>query len=456
MTEIYQTQLIQINLPEFESGLLKFICQRSNSLYNQAIYYVLRKHEMINPNGIISASYEGMASELKDESNYKFLYSQSAQQTLKAVVEGFKGYKELFKLWVSGGLEIKPKPPHYRKRGGLYPVIYPSCALTFDASSRLVRLPLGNGIKAELGLSELYIPCPYGIRASQIVELSIIPRNGCFYAAYVYKTQTEKPKLDYTLALGIDHGINNWLTCLSTNDLSFIVDGLHLKSLNNWFNKHVAYLKDGKPQGFWSEKLALITEKRNRQVRDAVNKAARMCINFCLENQIGNIVFGWNKGQKDSVNLGSKTNQTFIQMPTARLKERIAQLCRQYGIRFVETEESYTSKASFLDQDFLPTFGEDNKPEGWESSGKRVKRGLFRTAKNYLVNADLNGAANILKKVAGTLSIDLAELSKGTLTTPARWRIWNISNRVNHRAKLSGEAPPGRLCVSTGVPQSDT
>jgi putative transposase len=314
MTEIYQTQLIQIKLPDFESGLLKFICQRSNSLYNQAVYYVLRRHEMVNPGGIVSANYEDMALVLKDEVNYKLLYSQVAQQTLKAVVEGFNGYKELFKLWSSGGLEIKPKTPHYRKKGSLYPVTYPACALTFDLDSTLVRIPLGNGIKVELGLSELYIPCPFGIKPSQVVELSIVPRNGCFYAAYIYKTSVEKVEFNYTLALGIDHGVGNWLTCLSNNGLSFIVDGLHLKSLNNWFNKHVAFLKEGKPQGFWSDKLASITEKRNRQARDAVNKAARMIVNFCLENKIGNIVFGWNKRQKDSSNMSKQNNQKLCRL----------------------------------------------------------------------------------------------------------------------------------------------
>jgi putative transposase len=138
-----------------------------------------------------------------------------------------------------------------------------------------------------------------------------------------------------------------------------------------------------------------ITEKRNRQVRDAVNKAARMVLNHCIENQIGMVVFGWNKGQRQEINLGSKTNQKFVQIPTARLKNRIAQLCEQYGIQFVETEESYTSKASFLDLDQLPTFGA--KPEGWKESGKRVKRGLYRSADGFRINADCNGAANILK-----------------------------------------------------------
>ncbi len=93
-------------------------------------------------------------------------------------------------------------------------------------------------------------------------------------------------------------------------------------------------------------------------MRDNLNKAARFVINWCIEHQIGTIVFGWNQGQKDSINIGKKNNQQFVQITTAKLKGRIAELSKQYGIKFVETEESYTSKASFLDQDFLPKFGE--------------------------------------------------------------------------------------------------
>ena len=93
-------------------------------------------------------------------------------------------------------------------------------------------------------------------------------------------------------------------------------------------------------------------------MRDAVNKAARLVINHCITHGIGRVVFGWNKGQKNNINMGGKTNQKFVQIPTARLKGRIAQLCEPYGIEFTETEESYTSKASFVDRDFLPTIGE--------------------------------------------------------------------------------------------------
>ena len=168
--------------------------------------------------------------------------------------------------------------------------------------------------------------------------------------------------------------------------------------------------------------MASITEKRNRQMRDAVNKSARMVINHCIERGIGTVVFGWNMRQKDGAKMGAKTNQKFVSIPTARLKDRIAQLCEQHGLRFVETEESYTSKASFLDDDFLPTIGA--KPDSWEPSGKRIKRGLYRMGANHYINADCNGASNILREVSMTLGIDLSRVCRGALTRPTRINFW--------------------------------
>lgn len=133
-------------------------------------------------------------------------------------------------------------------------------------------------------------------------------------------------------------------------------------------------------------------------------------------------MFGWDKGQRHQANLGSKTNQKFVQIPTARLKDGIAQLCEQHGLQFIETEESYTSKASFVDSDELPVFGA--KPEGWQASGKRTKRGLYRTAMNWYINADCNGAANILRKVATMLGLGLSGVGRGSLTAPTRIRFW--------------------------------
>ena len=156
-------------------------------------------------------------------------------------------------------------------------------------------------------------------------------------------------------------------------------------------------------------------------MRDAVNKAARFVINYCLNHGIGNIVFGWGQGIKTSANLGKQNNQNFVQIPTSRLKNRIQELAESVGIIFNETEEAYSSKSSFLDNDLVPRYGE--KPKGYKFSGRRVKRGLYRSAKGILINADLNGAGSILRKVATQLGISLAEVGKAALTLPKRYTL---------------------------------
>lgn len=153
---------------------------------------------------------------------------------------------------------------------------------------------------------------PSNLDFKAIREIRILPRNRQFYAEFVYRTETSVIEINKSKVLGIDHGIDNWLTCVSNVGTSFIVDGLHLKSLNQWYNKSVAKIKALKAQGFWSNRLATITEKRNRQMRDAVNKAARIVVNHCIENKIGSVVFGWNQGQKDSSNIGKKNNKNLF------------------------------------------------------------------------------------------------------------------------------------------------
>ncbi len=423
---MFGCQQVRINPDKELKAVLEYLCSESNKLNNCAIYYArqiyFKTEKVVNKFALIN--------ELKQNSHYSALYSQVAQQTVMAVAESFSSFIGLLKGIKTGSATQKPRIPNYKKKGGFALVAYPSQAVKLKPEG--LRFPLGNKVKAWFALDAFYLPMPSNLDYKDIREYRILPRNGEFYLELVYKVETTSTQVDSSKVLGIDHGIDNWLTCVSNAGTSFIVDGRHLKSLNQWYNKRASILKENQPQSFWSKRLARVTERRNRQVRDAINKAARLVINHCLENQIGTVVFGWNKGQKDSINLGSNTNQKFVQIPTGRLKERIKQLCEQYGIKFVETEESYTSKASFLDSDELPTFGE--KPEGqalsevevWQESGKRVKRGLYRTANNWYLNADCNGAANILRKVATTLGFNLDGVGRGALTTPLRFRLWTL------------------------------
>lgn len=414
---MYGCQQSLIYTDQETQAVIEYLCSESNKVYNCALYFArqifLKTRRIVGPTEI--------CAEMARSRNRHFgaMYVSSAQQTCNSVVEAFRSFRELNRLWKRGELPNKPSPPKYRKKG-LFTVSYPRRWLKLTEKG--IRIPLGNQVKAWFGIDAIFLPMPSNLKWNIIKEVRILPRNGCFYAEFVYPVESVTVEWDKSKVLGIDHGVSNWLTCVSNIGTSFIVDGRHLKSLNQWYNKRSSILKEGKPQRFWTKQLASITEKRNRQMRDAINKAARLVIKHCLDHGIGRIVFGWNQLQKQGVDMGRKRNQEFVQISTSRLKNRIAQLCEQYSIDFIEHEEANTSAASFLDGDSLPAHGE--KPEGWKSSGKRVKRGLFRTSQNWYINADCNGAANIIRKVSITLGLDLRGVSRGALTTPLRVRIW--------------------------------
>lgn len=400
-------------------AIIEFICGESNKLHNCAVYYA---RQMYFKAKVYVRPFD-LINKLKLNPHYSSLCAQAAQQVCGAVGESVKSFKKLRSLFMEGGLEFKPKIPNYRTKDGLHLISYPRQALSKKLVNNQIIVPLGNRVQTWFGLKNFAIEMPSNLEYKDIREIRIVPRNRAFYVEFVYKVKTAITDVSPERVLGVDHGIDNWLTCVSNADTSFIVDGLKLKSMNQWYNKRVATLMEGKPNGFWSHQLARLTERRNRVMRDAVNKAARLVINHCIENKVGRIVFGWNPGQKNGANMGGKANQKFVQIPTARLKSRISQLCQQYRIEFIETEESYTSKASFVDGDLLPSFGE--KPEGWQPSGRRVKRGLYSTgAFNWYINADCNAAANILRKVATMFGLDLSGVGRGVLTAPLRIAIW--------------------------------
>lgn len=352
--KMYGCQQIRINPKSELKAILEFLCSESNKLANCGTYYA---RQLFFKTGKMPSKFD-LHRELGNNSHFGAMYSQVAQQCLTTVAESFKSYRGLLKGIKKGTVTQRPKLPGYRKNG-LNLVTFPSQAVKLKHGK--FRFPLGSKVKIWFGIDAFYMPMPRNLKYQNIKEYRILPRNNEFYLELVYKIADIKTDVDVSNVLSIDHGLNNWLTCVSNVGTSFLIDGRKLKSMNQWFNKRVSVLKENQSQGFWSKQLASITEKRNRQMRDAVNKAAIIVINHCIDNKIGTVVFGWNIKQKDSINLGAKTNQKFVQIPTARLKNRIAQLCEQYGIKFVETEESYTSKASFLDNDILPKFGE--KPE---------------------------------------------------------------------------------------------
>ena len=163
-----------------------------------------------------------------------------------------------------------------------------------------------------------------------------------------------------------------------------------------------------------------ITRKRNNRINDYLSKAARIIINYCLNSDIGKIVLGYNEDFQRNSNIGSINNQNFVNIPYGKLRDKLIYLCKLYGIESKLQEESYTSKASFFDGDEIPIYEKEN-PQEYVFSGKRIKRGLYQTKKGKLINADCNGALNILRK---SKVVDLNVLyNRGELNTPKRIRV---------------------------------
>lgn len=354
------------------------------------------------------------------------LPSTPAQQTLLSVSEAFKSFKELRNKFVKGELDYRPKPPKYRTSGGLFKIAYPNTGAQrpkLSEDGKTLSFSLGNQVNRWFGIKSFNLPMPENLDYSKVREFTILPKNGAFYLEASYEVKKETHPLNTSEALGIDLGTaSNLLACVDTNGNSFLVDSRQAKAMNQLYNKRIALWQKGKSQGYWDVVCDTISRKRNNQMRDMVNKAAKLAVNHCIKYGLGTLVIGWNQGIKTESNMGKRENQKFVQMPLAKLKSRISQLCEKHGIRFVETEEANTSAASYLDGDSLPEHSK--KPDGWKASGKRSPRGLYTTANKSKVNADLNGAANILRKVARNLGIDLSRLGRRCLTTVGRIRLW--------------------------------
>ena len=254
--------------------------------------------------------------------------------------------------------------------------------------------------------------------------MKIIPKyNGRYFKiAYCYEVEEENLQLNQDNSLAIDIGLDNLATCVTNTGTSFIMDGRKIKAINQSWNKRKAKLQSilSKQNLYTSEKLQRITNKRNNRVDDYLKKAARYIVNYCIENDIGTIVCGYNSDFKREIDLGKRTNQQFVQVSFGKLRSQLKCLCERYAMKYIEQEESYTSKASFLDLDEIPVYQAESQ-EKYNFSGRRIYRGLYRTKEGRMINADVNGAANILRKSKQNLQME--GLCRGVLVTPLRIRL---------------------------------
>ena len=407
------------HLTKEEYNILRELCRTAKNLTNQAIYNI-RQHYFQEKQYL---KYEANYHELKCYENYKLLNSNMAQQTLKNTDEMFKSFFSLIKLAKQGKYNFRYiKLPNYLPKNGYSNLIIGQIRI----KDNILTIPFSNTFKKKINKKiKIQIKIPSVLEDKKIKEIRIIPKfNARFFEIqYTYEIEEENINLNINNALAIDLGINNLCTCVTNTGKSFIIDGRKLKSINQFFNKYNAKLqsiKDKQNIKRQTKQQYLISHKRKNRVDDYINKTCRYIINYCLTNDIGTLVIGYNQSFQNKANLGKRNNQVFTHLPFGKIREKLEYLCKRYHINYILQEESYTSKASFFDNDELPIYNADN-PQTYEFSGKRVKRGLYQTKDGYLFNADCNGALNILRK---SKAVDLTVLGRsGELDTPKRIRI---------------------------------
>jgi putative transposase len=242
--------------------------------------------------------------------------------------------------------------------------------------------------------TKLIIDLPDYIKDCEIKEIRILPRNKWFDLHIIYKKEELQEKLNNEY-LSIDLGVDNLMTCVDTkNSKSFIIDGKHFKWMNQNFNRiksdYQSKLKTINNR-YNSNKINNLYNKRNNYLNNYFHLISKRIVDYCVDNQIYNIVIGYNKLWKDNSKLSKITNQNFVQLPFGRLIMFVEYKCKLNGINFRTNEESYTSKCDALALEPI------KKQEVY--SGKRIERGLFKSSNNKVINSDVNGALNILRKV---------------------------------------------------------
>lgn len=371
---MFLTQKNQIrDLSKAEYNALQALCRLSKNLYNVGLYSVRqyffqeRKH----------LQYEGNYHLCKGNENYKLLNTDIAQQTLKVVDRTFKSFYGLIKAVRHGVYHQKVKLPNYLPKDGYFLLIVPcGWASRKDTKTgvktkvpRLAikdgkfRVPMSNQFRQEYG--EVWIPFPKRISYETLKEIRIHPCfNARFFQVELIQEAVETPiESDPDIAMAIDFGVNNLAACTVTTGASFILDGRPIKSFNQWFNKRNAQLQSIKDkQGIkgYTKQQAFLTQKRNNQIRDYLNKVVCYIANYCIENKVSQIIVGYNPGIKQEINIGKVNNQKFVQVPFHSLKLKLQAMCQRYGWTYQEQEESYTSLASAIDGDEIPVYNQGN------------------------------------------------------------------------------------------------
>jgi putative transposase len=351
----------------------------SKNLYNAANYVIRQAfiHEGVY------LCYEEMHTRMKSHEAYKALPRKVSQQVLRLLHKNWVSCFKAIEAWKADPSQFLGRPclPKYKdKQHGRNLLVYTIQAMSKPALARGKIIPSG-------------LPIVIETRQHNVDQVRIVPKSGYYVVEVIYEQAETQADVDPALYAGIDIGIDN-LATLTSNKVGFVprlVNGRPLKSINQYYNKRKAELQSILKDTRFTARMERITNRRTRRIDHYLHTASRHIIDLLVAEGIGTLVIGKNPNWKQEVNIGKRNNQQFVCIPHARFIDMLTYKAKLVGIAVMVTEESYTSKCSFLDREPI------GKHEQY--LGKRVKRGLFRASDGRTINADTNGAYNIIRKV---------------------------------------------------------
>jgi len=359
----------------------------SKNLYNLANYHMRQSF-------IHTGTYLGYAAVyhlVKGSDAYTALPRKVSNDVLRLLDKNWKAFRNALAAWYEDPSQFLDRPclPRYKdKQKGRNILIYDIQALSKKGLKRGVIQPSGLG-----GIV---------IRTKQttVKQARIVPRVGYYVVEVVYERKETQAAVEPALVAAIDIGVNN-LAALTSNKVGFLprlVNGRPLKSTNQYYNKRKAALQQKLGTTGTTNRMERMTAKRTRRIDLYLHTASKRIVALLVAEGIGTLVIGKNPCWKQEAEMRKKDKQHFVQLPHARFVDMLCYKARLVGIQVVLQEESYTSKASFLDGDAIPTYGEVEQEPRF--SGRRVKRGLYRASGKRFLNADVNGSYNILRKAS--------------------------------------------------------
>jgi len=446
---MFRTVSNHLRLSKQQYKIVDTLAYHSKSLYNVGLYNIRQHYVTIQENTVILNSLRpdlasGIPPQIgsflpytrskkfpytdisnytysKTNENYLLLHSDPAQQTLQNIDTAYRSYFKLFEMYKAGNLAFRPGLPKYLPKDGRYSLTYPRAHLKMK--NGYVFLGISRAFKKQHGLNgkELKFKIPAQIHPNQIRVVRVVPIcNGKTYKIeFVYevsKCEREAPKTNY---LAIDLGLDNFATIVdNVTGTATILDGKYLKSVNRRYNKENAKLqsikdKQGLKSQFTARQSRLLC-RRNNQINEAMNRFVAYIVKYAHKHDIGTVVLPTWDGIKQEISHGRKNNQNFVQIPYAKFRRKLKAKCECAGIIYDDShDEAYTSQVDALSGDPIkkPAYGRT----------RRVKRGLYQSSTGTQLNADVNGAINHMRKVAGDSVLEQI-ISRGRVNRPVRIR----------------------------------